>query len=133
MPPLIVTAAIAERNGRILVTRRPDDCRHAGLWEFPGGKLEDGESPEQCLERELAEELGVVAEVGAICDVIHHRYDWGAILLLAYHTRINGANIRDIGVAEHLWADASQLRALPFLPADVSLVHKLADRLDAGR
>ncbi len=133
MPPLIVTAAVIEQNRRILVTRRLDTCKHAGLWEFPGGKLEDGESPEECLVRELAEELGVRAEVDGLCDVIHHRYDWGAILLLAYHTRINGGTIRNIGVAEHLWADASQLRSLPFLPADISLVHKLADRLDAGR
>ncbi|TYO98323.1 8-oxo-dGTP diphosphatase [Geothermobacter ehrlichii] len=126
MPPLIVTAAIIEEQGRFLVTRRPDDCRHAGLWEFPGGKLEDGEAPEQALIRELREELDLDIEVAGIVDVLHHRYDWGAILLLAYRARILGGRIRHLGVAEHRWVRPDEMLALPFLPADAPLVRKLA-------
>jgi len=123
--PLLVTAAIFRQNGRILITRRQEGTRYAGLWEFPGGKLEDGESPEQCLEREIMEELGVGIEVCAIFDTIFHRYPWGDILLLAYDCRLLSQALRDLGVAEHRWVTPSGLHEYSFLPADGPLVSKL--------
>ena len=59
-----VTCAILEKNGKILIARRAPDQKLDGKWEFPGGKVEDGESPAECLKRELAEEFGIQAEVG---------------------------------------------------------------------
>ena len=126
MQPLIVTAAILEERGKILITRRPDHCRHAGLWEFPGGKLEAGESPSEALARELREELDLPVSVGEIFDVVYHRYDWGPLLLLAYRCRPEHLRIRNLQVAEHRWVTPQQLTDFPFLPADLPLLVKLA-------
>ena len=126
MQPLIVTAAILEDRGRVLITRRRDDCRHAGLWEFPGGKLEPGESPSEALVRELREELGLPVTVGEIFDVVYHRYDWGPLLLLAYRCQPRHLHIRNLEVAEHRWVAPSRLADFPFLTADLPLLAKLA-------
>lgn len=127
MPPLIVTAAVIETAGKILITRRPDGTRHAGLWEFPGGKLDDGESPQQCLQRELREELDLHVEVGELLDVLYHPYDWGAVLLLVYRCHSPAGTIRNLEVAEHRWVARSQLMSYPFLEADISLVATLTN------
>ena len=132
MQPLIVTAAILEEGGKILITRRPDHCRHAGLWEFPGGKLESGESPAESLVRELREELDLPISVGEIFDVIYHRYDWGPLLLLVYRCRPLHLRIRDLEVAEHRWVAPQQLADFPFLPADLPLLAKLAEGAKKG-
>jgi 8-oxo-dGTP diphosphatase len=131
MPPLIVTAAIIRHRGRILVTQRPAGTRHAGLWEFPGGKLEADESPIAALERELREELDLAVTVGDIFAVVHHRYDWGAVLLLAYDCIPAHTRIRNLQVAAHRWLHPEALSALPFLPADLPLIERLQQRFTA--
>lgn len=125
MQPLLVTAAIIHQDGSILITRRQEGSRYAGLWEFPGGKLEDGETPEQCLEREIREELDVAIEVCGIFDTVFHRYPWGDILLLAYNCRLQNQAIKNLGVAEHRWVSPSALQDYAFLPADGPLLSKL--------
>lgn len=125
MLPLLVTAAILQQDQRILLTRRPDGSRHAGLWEFPGGKLDPGESPQQGLAREIREELGIEVEVGEVFDVVYHRYDWGAVLLLAYHCRLRAGEIRNLEVAEHRWVAPAELGSYPILPADLPLIERL--------
>lgn len=125
MPPLIVTAAIIIDQDRILATRRLPGSRQGGLWEFPGGKLEEDETPEEALQRELREELGVQVAVDGIFDVIHHRYEWGAVLILAYTCCLLAGTIRDLQVAEHRWCTAEELSTLPFLAADRPLIAKL--------
>lgn len=125
MPPLLVTAAIIQQNQSVLITRRPEGSRQAGYWEFPGGKLEEGESPEQCLEREILEELSVRVAVGTIFETVFYRYDWGDILLLAYHCSLQEGTIRNLGVAEHRWVLPEQLDRFELLPADAPLVKKL--------
>lgn len=125
MQPLIVTAAIICRDGEILITRRPEGKRQGGLWEFPGGKLEGGESPADCLCREIREELDLAIRVEAIFDVVHHRYDWGAILLLAYRCTPLSTTIRNLQVAEHRWVGPAALGGFPFLAADEPLIAKL--------
>jgi len=127
--PLIVTAAIALRDGRVLITQRPAGSRDAGLWEFPGGKLEDGETPQQALEREILEELGVAVVVGAIFEVLHHRYDWGSVLLLAYRCTLADAPLQHLEVADHRWVDAHELERYPLLPADRPLIERLQNIL----
>jgi len=125
MPPLLVTAAIVRHERKILITRRPEGSRQAGYWEFPGGKLEEGESPEQCLEREILEELGVVSMIGPIFDVVYYCYPWGDILLLAYDCQLRERTIRNLGVAEHRWVLPKHLDRYELLPADAPLVKKL--------
>lgn len=125
MLPLLVTAAILTHKGHILLTRRPDGTRHAGLWEFPGGKLDPSESPQEGLRREIREELGIEVLVGEVFDVVYHRYDWGAVLLLAYHCQQLSGEIRNLEVAEHRWVAPAELGAYPILPADVPLVQRL--------
>lgn len=75
--PLIVTTAVIRQDGKVLVARRQGG-HLAGKWEFPGGKLEPGESPEQCLARELKEELELEVRVGDIFAVVYHEYESGA-------------------------------------------------------
>ena len=127
MSPLLVTAALIRNGNRILVTRRPDHCRHGGLWEFPGGKMETGESPDGALRRELLEELDLPVAVEGIFDVVFHRYPWGAVLILVYHCRPEHFRIRNLQVAEHRWCRASEMADLPFLPADIPLVNRLRE------
>ena len=123
--PIIVTAGIIRKETSVLLTRRPDGSRHAGKWEFPGGKLEEGESPEECLRRELQEELGLDVQVGAIYDVIHHCYDFGPILLLTYECTQLSQTIQNLQVAEHRFVPLAQLDQYDVLTADVTLVQKL--------
>jgi 8-oxo-dGTP diphosphatase len=126
MQPLIVTAAIIFHEGRVLVTRRLANARHGGLWEFPGGKLEADETPTTALRRELIEELDLPVTVGEIFDVIHHRYDWGAVLILAYHCTPVHTRVRNLQVADHRWLLPQELADLPFLPADLPLIDRLS-------
>lgn len=126
--PLIVTAAIVRHQGRILVTRRLPEARHGGLWEFPGGKLEADEAPAAALQRELREELDLPVTVGEIFAVTHHRYEWGAVLILAYHCTPAHTRVRNLQVAEHRWLHPCELAALPFLPADIPLINRLLDQ-----
>jgi 8-oxo-dGTP diphosphatase len=130
MQPLIVTAAIIRHQGRVLVTQRPAHVRHGGLWEFPGGKLEADEAPPAALERELLEELDLPVTVGEIFAVVHHRYDWGAVLILAYHCEPAHTRIRNLQVAAHRWLPPDELGALPFLPADLPLIDRLQRQSD---
>jgi len=123
--PLLVTAAIVIQNGRVLITRRMPGTRHDGMWEFPGGKLEPGESPEEALTREIREELGVELEVGKIFEVIHHRYEWGVILLLAYRCVLGPQPIQHLEVADHRWVTPEELGGYPLLPADRPLIEHL--------
>jgi 8-oxo-dGTP diphosphatase len=125
MPPLIVTAAIVFHEGQVLVTQRPPEARHGGLWEFPGGKLEADETPVAALQRELIEELDLPVAVGDIFDVIHYRYDWGAVLILAYLCTPVHTKVRNLQVADHRWLLPQELPTLPFLPADLPLIDRL--------
>ena len=125
MQPLIVTAAVLRDGARVLITRRPEGARHAGMWEFPGGKLDTGEEPRACLRREIREELGLEVAVGAILETAYYRYDWGPVLILAYECRSLGGEIRNLQVAEHRWVRPQELTDYPLLPADVPIVARL--------
>ncbi len=125
MQPLIVTAAVIRKDEAVLITRRPEGKRHAGQWEFPGGKLADGESPAEGLRREILEELGLEVAVGEIVEVAFFRYDWGPVLILAYNCRPIRGEIRNIEVAEHRWVVPSDLSSYPLLPADQPIVDRL--------
>lgn len=127
-PTVVVVAAVLRRGDRILLTRRPSGTHLAGYWEFPGGKLDPGESPEEALARECREEIGLDVRAIDILDVAFHRYTEPAkaVLLLFYACEEGTVSeVRDIGVAEHVWVRASELRAYALPPPDARLVGKL--------
>jgi len=129
--PLLVTAAVVFDGDKVLITRRPDDSRHAGLWEFPGGKIDPGESPEEALCREISEELNAEIRVVEIFDVAFYRYDWGPVLILAYTCQLLTKTLHNIGVAEHRWVHPQELSNFPILPADRPIISRL--KRQAGR
>jgi 8-oxo-dGTP diphosphatase len=115
----IVTAAVIERNGRILIARRKKGDRMEGKWEFPGGKLEGNESPEECLCRELHEEFGIEAEIGDFLLSSPYEYSHLKIELLAFRaTYISG----DFNLNDHdeiRWVLPSELGRYNLAGADV--------------
>lgn len=133
MSPLIVTAALLRRGNHILITKRPADKQQGGFWEFPGGKLQSDETPQQALQRELLEELDLAVEVGAIFEVVYHRYDWGPVLILVYECLPLSGLIRNLEVSEHCWVSVEQLTAYELLPADLPIVDKLLAQADANQ
>jgi len=124
--PILVTAGVVIRDRRVLVARRKAGSHLAGLWEFPGGKLEPGESPEECLARELREELGVSVRVGRILETIYHRYPEKNVLLLFYACELLDGEPRALDVAEVAWVPRAELPDLDWVPADVTFATRLS-------
>lgn len=123
-----VTAAVIIENDRVFLARRPRGDRLEGFWEFPGGKIEDGESPEQCLVREILEEFGAKLSVGPLFMENVHAYDFGAVRLLFYHCRREDKNA-PLSCNDHdewRWVPLDQLKGLPLAPADLPAAEKLA-------
>lgn len=120
-----VTAAIWIEDGRVLIARRRPGVSQAGLWEFPGGKVRPGETPEACLAREIEEELGVRVEVEAFFAESVHAYAERTIRLLAYRVRATGGNPTPNDHAELRWVHPRELDDYAFCPADLPLVRQL--------
>lgn len=125
MTTVIVTAAIIERDGTYLVTRRPTGVHLEGLWEFPGGKCDEGESLETCLTREIREELGSDALVGAEVFTTTHTYPERRVELHFFACSLRGEPHGVLG-QEMRWVSGSDLRLLNFPPADAELIALLA-------
>ncbi|GFR34359.1 (deoxy)nucleoside triphosphate pyrophosphohydrolase [Thermobrachium celere] len=122
---IIVTAAIIENEGKILITQRKKE-KHGGLlWEFPGGKLEEGEDPKECIVREIKEELNIEIEVVDIFDVVFHRYTEFNMLMLVYRCRLLGGEITAKEVEDFRWVIPLELNEYNFLEADVGVVEKI--------
>ncbi len=126
--PLTVVAAavIRDEDGRYLLARRPSGRHMAGLWEFPGGKVDDGEAPAAALVRELAEELDVTAAVEAPLTFAVHEEPGRRILLLFYSARILAGVPRPLEGQEVAWVAPANLPSYPTPPADAALVERLA-------
>jgi 8-oxo-dGTP diphosphatase len=123
----IVTAAIIVQDGSVLLARRGPGDPLAGKWEFPGGKLEDGETPEACLARELHEELGVRASIGELFAESAFDHGSGQLRLLAYRATITTGTPTLSVHSELAWVDPRSLPLFDLLPADVPIAQKLAD------
>jgi len=121
---VIVVAAIVERNGTYLATRRLQGTHLAGLWEFPGGKCERGETHAACLEREIREELGCAITVGEKVLAVAHDYDDRRVELHFFRTTLHGEPRAVLG-QEIRWVPAADLRRLAFPPADEALIRLL--------
>jgi 8-oxo-dGTP diphosphatase len=133
MKTVLVSAGVVMEGGRVLLTQRKAGSHLAGLWEFPGGKVESGEDPRHALARELLEELGITVTVGEIVDVTFHRYEDAdkAVLLLFFEASRTPSSPapRALDVAAFLWADKPDLSPERFPPADRAILRKVAARM----
>jgi 8-oxo-dGTP diphosphatase len=122
---ITVTAALIQKDNKILITRRSPNKHLAGLWEFPGGKLENGETEQECLSRELEEELGIKVKVGEFFMENTHDYGTKSILLKAYFCeQLTGS----ITLNDHdmiAWVTKKELQNYEFAPADVPFIKAL--------
>ena len=124
-----VTAAILARNRRVLIARRRPGGRQPNLWEFPGGKIEPGESPEDCLRREMKEEFSIDASIGEYLGASLYRYDFGVIELMAFRAvwEKGAMRLRDHGAIR--WAAPEELATVRFSPADIPFAEKIVSGL----
>jgi 8-oxo-dGTP diphosphatase len=120
-----VVAAIVRRHGKILITRRLDHVHLAGLWEFPGGKVEAGESLEGALLREILEELGMEIAVGPEIFTIEHDYPTKSVRLHFFNCTVVQGEPQPLDVSDLQWVTPPQLAEFEFPPADAELIQKL--------
>jgi mutator protein MutT len=120
----VVVAAVIERDGQFLVTRRPEGVHLAGLWEFPGGKIHDGETHHAALQREMLEELDTDVDVGDLIFEMTHAYSDLTVWLYFYACRLRGTPRPLLG-QEMQWVNRADLPTLGFPEADAELITRL--------
>ena len=120
MPKQIhVVGAVITRAGLVMCAQRGDDGNLPGLWEFPGGKIEQGESKQAALVREIAEELGCTVEVGREVTTTTHEYEFGEVTLTTFYCRLVAGTPK---LAEHAsikWLPPDELETIPWAAADI--------------
>lgn len=121
----VVVAALIEKDGKFLIAERKKGTRLGGLWEFPGGKLEPGETHRECLKRELMEELAIQTDIGEVFSSTRFTYNYVPIQLIVYKTRhVSGEYI----LHDHdaiAWVSRDEFSRYNFVPADKPVVEKL--------
>jgi 8-oxo-dGTP diphosphatase len=126
--PLVVEVAAAlirDAHGRYLITQRRRGSHLAGLWEFPGGKLESGETPAAGLRRELAEELSATFAVGRLVETVRWEYPDRVVVLHFFECRLESGAIEPLEEQAMAWVDPARLREYDFPPADRELIDRL--------
>ncbi|MFT3943486.1 MAG: (deoxy)nucleoside triphosphate pyrophosphohydrolase [Ancrocorticia sp.] len=121
-----VVGAIITDGSKVLAAQRSERMSLPGLWEFPGGKIEVGETPQKALQRELQEELLCEVEIGEQVESTEYEYDFGIVTLTTFYCKLIG---REPRLTEHSairWVEATDLEQLPFAPADVPAVQHVA-------
>ena len=132
VPILLVSAvALIDADDRVLIAQRPEGKAMAGLWEFPGGKVQDGETPEAALIRELEEELGIDTHESCLAPIgfASHAYDDFHLLMPLFVCRVWEGTPQPREGQELAWVRPNALRAYPMPPADVPRVAQLQDLL----
>ncbi|MCO5064857.1 MAG: (deoxy)nucleoside triphosphate pyrophosphohydrolase [Rhizobiaceae bacterium] len=128
---LVVACALVDADGRVLIAQRPEGKQLAGLWEFPGGKVEPGETPEETLVRELREELGIETKPECLAPLTFasHRYEKFHLLMPLYVCRKFTGIPQPLDAQALKWVKPSKLRDYPMPPADAPLIPFLIDLL----
>ena len=128
---LVAACALVDVDGRVLMCQRPEGKSLAGLWEFPGGKLEPGETPEACLIRELREELDIEVKAACLAPFVFasHSYERFHLLMPLFLCRRWEGTVRAMEHPQIRWVRPSQMTGLPMPPADAPLVAYLRDFL----
>jgi 8-oxo-dGTP diphosphatase len=128
---LVAALALVDEDGRILLTQRPEGKPMAGLWEFPGGKVEAGETPEAALIREIREELGIELRAPCIAPLTFasHSYDNFHLLMPLFICRRWEGDVEPLEGQGFAWVRANRLRDYPMPPADIPLIPVLQDLL----
>jgi mutator protein MutT len=120
-----VAAGLVFRDGKLLITQRHPDSHLGGLWEFPGGKREPGETFAQCLVRELREELGIEVEVGEVLESLTHEYPDQTVRLEFFRCRWRRHEPQPMGCSALAWITATELKEYQFPAADALLIETL--------
>lgn len=118
-------AATINRKGEVLIAQRLEGDMLGGLWEFPGGKQEKGETIEECVARELKEELGIIVEVGEHLITVKHAYSHFTMTMHVYYTKIKSGRPRPIHCADYRWVNIPNLGKFAYSKADLKVVEKL--------
>ncbi|MEJ2117628.1 MAG: (deoxy)nucleoside triphosphate pyrophosphohydrolase [Alphaproteobacteria bacterium] len=128
---IVVACALTDTDGRVLLSRRPEGKRNGGLWEFPGGKMEPGETPEAAIIREIREELGISLRDKCLAPLTFasHAYDDFHLLMPLYVCRRWDGDITPLEGQELAWVRAKRLNEYAFVPADIPLIPILQDWL----
>jgi 8-oxo-dGTP diphosphatase len=127
----VVAVALVDRDGRVLLAQRPEGKKLAGLWEFPGGKIEAGETPEAALVRELKEELGIDTAEGCLAPLtfVSHRYDDFYLFMPLYVCRVWRGSVTAHEHQSLAWVYPKDFNQYPMPPADIPLIPALRDLL----
>jgi len=125
MKEIEVAAALVFRNGKLLITQRYQEAHLGGLWEFPGGKRETGESFPECLRRELMEELGIEVEVQEEIESIRHQYPEKTVQLKFFRCVWLKHEPQTLGCPDFRWVGREDLKRFAFPAADARLLQKL--------
>jgi 8-oxo-dGTP diphosphatase len=128
----VTAGVIFNDEDDILITQRRVGDRLAGKWEFPGGKIQEGESPEACLVREIREELDIEIEVEELLHAVNHHYPHEDVLLLAYLCRFVNGSIRLNAHSDYKWIEAKCLSEMNLADADMLIVRRLIERCAIG-
>ena len=120
-----VVGAVMVRDGRVLCAQRGPLGSLPGRWEFPGGKIEPGETARHALEREIAEELGCTVDVGAELTTTTHAYDFGEVTLTTYWCTLTSGALQLREHADVRWLPTQELESLDWAPADIPAVRMI--------
>lgn len=123
-----VVAAAIERDGKIFCAQRPEGKSLGGFWEFPGGKLEIGESPEQALVREIKEELNSEIEIISYINEASYDYDFGTVVMKTYHAKLISGNLELLEHQNSTWLAPDELDTLNWAPVDHPAVELLTNK-----
>jgi 8-oxo-dGTP diphosphatase len=125
MKTIRVVAALVERDGRYLITQRRETAVLPLLWDFPGGRVEDGETDEAALAREVTERLGASVEVGQLISFVNHPYEKYAVDLFLYECTLLGDELSCSAVKDYAWVSSTEMESYSFTPVDEASMSKL--------
>lgn len=120
-----VVGAVLTQGTKILAAQRGEGMSLSGMWEFPGGKIEEGETPQEALRRELEEELLCSAEIGEKVESTEYEYDFGIVILTTFFGTIVDKEPALTEHSEVRWVEAADLGGLPWAPADIPAVNRV--------